>query len=119
MPFSSSRREFIQSSVAATLAVSTLGMSSQTAQAIPPIQHGLKGPRMKLSCAAYSYRDHFKSGIMTMHEFLEVCATMGLDGAEPTSYYFPNPLTDEWIIDYKRRAFLLGLDISSRKARRL
>jgi sugar phosphate isomerase/epimerase len=112
MLFSFSRREFIQSSIAATLGASALGVTSQTAQAIAPIQRGVKGARMKLSCAAYSYRDHFKTGVMTMYDFLEVCATMGLDGAEPTSYYFPDPLTNEWIIDYKRRAFLLGLDIS-------
>ena len=37
---------------------------------------------------------------------------MGLHAAEPTAYYFPEPLTETFLIHFKRKAFLLGLDIS-------
>jgi sugar phosphate isomerase/epimerase len=68
---------------------------------------------MKLSLAAYSYRKYLQEQkSMTIEGFLEECAKMGLDAAEPTSYYFPNPPTEEFLLNFKRKAFLLGLDIS-------
>src|SRR5262245_31575772 len=40
-------------------------------------------PRMKLSCAAYSYRQYLdKEKAMTLDDFIEKCARMGLDGTE-------------------------------------
>jgi len=35
-----------------------------------------------------------------------------LDAAEPTLHYFPDPLTQEYPMQYKRKAFALGLDLS-------
>src|SRR5262249_19710511 len=35
-----------------------------------------------------------------------------LDAVEPTSYYFPDPVTPEYLHQLRRRAFLLGLGIS-------
>jgi sugar phosphate isomerase/epimerase len=69
-------------------------------------------PRLKLSCAAYSYRQFLeKEKAMTLDGFIERCARMGLDGTELTSYYFPR--TDaEYLNHLKRKAFLLGLDVS-------
>lgn len=69
-------------------------------------------PRFKLSCAAYSYRQHLdKEKSMTLDGFVEKCARMGLDGAELTSYFFPRTDAD-YLNHLKRKAFLLGLDIS-------
>jgi len=81
---------------------------------VPPslVDSRRSAPRFKLGCAAYSYRQHLEKGkSMTLEGFIDKCAEMRLDGTELTSYYFPR--TDrEYLISLKRRAFLLGLDIS-------
>jgi sugar phosphate isomerase/epimerase len=37
---------------------------------------------------------------------------MQLEGTELTAYYFPTPLTDEYLADLRRHCFRLGLDVS-------
>jgi sugar phosphate isomerase/epimerase len=68
----------------------------------------------KLSLAAYSYRDYLTGPKKTMDlfGFLDVAADLGLDAVEPTSYYFPDDVTTDYLHRLKQRAFLLGLDIS-------
>ena len=69
---------------------------------------------LKLSLAAYSYRD-FLSGpkkTMDLFGFLELAADLGVDAVEPTSYYFPENVTTDYLHRLRQRAFLLGLDIS-------
>ncbi|RJP18899.1 MAG: sugar phosphate isomerase/epimerase [Candidatus Omnitrophota bacterium] len=107
------RRSFLKQSLIAAGGIAAVGSQTQTVQAIPPFQRPF-GPRMKLSCAAYSYRKYLtgEQPTMSIEGFLEECAKLGLGAAEPTSYYFPNPLTDEFLLQFKRKAFLLGLDIS-------
>jgi sugar phosphate isomerase/epimerase len=69
-------------------------------------------PRLKLSCAAYSYRQFLaQEKSMTLEGFIEKCAEMGLDGTELTAYYFEST-EPEYLMRLKRKAFLLGLDIS-------
>ena len=61
------------------------------ARAIPPIGR-TRPSHLKLSIAAYSYRDYLtgkKSQPLDLFEFVNLAADMGLDGVEPTSYYFP------------------------------
>ncbi len=46
---------------------------------------------------------------------IELCAKLGFDAVDPTGYYFPDyPAVpdDAFIYKIRRRAFLLGLDIS-------
>jgi sugar phosphate isomerase/epimerase len=45
---------------------------------------------MRIGCAAYSYRDFFQKGELTLPQFVTNCREMGLDGVELTSYYFPD-----------------------------
>ena len=61
---------------------------------------------MKLGCCAYSYRELFASGQMTMDRFLDTAVDLGLDGVELTSYYFEdqNPACLHRI---RREAFML------------
>jgi sugar phosphate isomerase/epimerase len=79
------------------------------------------GPaKLKLSLAAYSFNSELPTGwpkpagggSMTMLDFIDYCADLQLDAAELTSYYFPNPLTPDFIRQVKERTFRLGLDIS-------
>lgn len=72
-----------------------------------------------LSLAAYSLRSEMRwawgkerDKPLEMMGFLEYCAELGLDAAELTSYFFAEPLQKASINALKRRAHLLGLDIS-------
>ena len=69
---------------------------------------------MKLSLAAYSYRDYLvgPKKDMDLFGFLEIAADLALDAVEPTSYYFPEDATPDYLHRLKQRAFVLGLDIS-------
>lgn len=100
-----SRREFIASSAA--IAVAT------TASAIEPIPRNGQ-PKFKFSLAAYSYRDLLKgdSPKLTLQDFVNDCAAMGLEGTELTSYYFPKNTTPEYLRTLRRQCFRLGLDVS-------
>lgn len=70
--------------------------------------------RNKLSLAAYSYRDllNVKKPMMTLFEFIDECVSFGLDGAELTSYYFPEDVTDEFLRKLKLHCFRSGIDVS-------
>jgi sugar phosphate isomerase/epimerase len=69
---------------------------------------------MKLSLAAYSYRDYLTGPKREtdLFGFLEIAADLALDAVEPTSYYFPDDVTADYLHRLKQRAFVLGLDIS-------
>ena len=108
------RRQFLRD--AAVLAASGAAASAaanKPAYARAPIERK-EGPRLKLSCAAYSYRRYLtgEHPKMTLDDFVEACAAADLDGVELTGYYFPQPITDEYLHDIKRKCYLLGLDIS-------
>lgn len=87
--------------------------SPRIASAIDPIGR-TRPSHLKLSLAAYSFRDDLASPkkSMDLFEFINRAADMGLDAVEPTSYYFPEDVTDEYLHRLKQHAFLQGLDIS-------
>jgi sugar phosphate isomerase/epimerase len=90
-----------------------LGFPGET-KAIPPIGR-TRPSHLKLSIAAYSYRDHLtgkRSPKLDLFDFVDLAADMALDGVEPTSYYFPPDVTAEYLNRLKLHAFRLGLDIT-------
>jgi len=108
-----SRRGFLTASAAA--------LSAPVFAAEPIARPG--APKMKLSLAAYSFnrllprrasQEFLDSGKakMKLERFVEFCAEQQLDGCEPTSYYFPEVVTQEYLLSIKEMAFRLGLDIS-------
>ena len=106
------RRDFIKHGavVAASLAgVGSLGNVS----AIEPIARNGE-PKFKFSLAAYSYRSLLSgdSPKLSMADFVDDCAKMGLEGTELTSYYFPADATPEYLRSLKKHCFQLGLDVS-------
>jgi len=109
------RRRFLQFSAAAASAVAN-GTLVGPASAIAPIQrNGV--PKFKFSLAAYSYRDLLlpkqgKEPQLTLKDFIDDCAKMGLEGTELTSYYFPKEVTADYVHDLRKHAFRLGLDVS-------
>ncbi len=113
MPHSIDRRRFLQTGTQATLAAAALSNFPSMASAIEPIKRN-GTPKFKFSLAAYSYRDLLTGDPpeLTMADFVDDCAEMGLEGTEPTSYYFPQPTTEEYLRKLKQQCFTLGLDVS-------
>lgn len=109
------RRDFLkQGALAAAAGLGGLAVSPTPARAIPPIGR-TRPSHLKLSIAAYSYRDQLtgkSSPKMDMFDFVSLAADMGLDAVEPTSYYFPPDVDSEYLHRLKQHAFTLGLDIS-------
>ncbi len=99
------RRRFLTHSLVAGAAAATI-----TPNAIAS-QFGLDN-KYKLSLAAYSYRNLLKSDDFELSHFIKDCAKFGLEGTELTSYYFPDPVTPEYLRQLKRECFRAGLDVS-------
>lgn len=86
--------------------------------------HRKGSPRLRLSLAAYSFRDYFKdashkrtkvapeSEQIDMFKFIDYCADHNCDGAELTSYYFPTDLSREYMLKIKHHAFMRGVALS-------
>jgi len=74
---------------------------------------------MKLSLAAYSFRDELEGArkSMTLDDFVDLASTYDLEGVEPTSYYFPEPATPDYCRKLRRHAFIQGLSISGTAVR--
>src|SRR5687767_1941789 len=106
------RREFLSSVLAAPV------LAAAPLSAIEPIKRS-GGPSMKLSLAAYSFREMLAGPkkSMTLDGFIDLASTYGLDAVEPTSYYFPEPATPEYCRALRRHAFLQGLSISGTAVR--
>lgn len=111
-----SRRQFLGTGLsagAAWVAASAVGL--RPAWGIEPIRRP-GGPRFALSLAAYSFREFFspKAGPrrITLLDFIDYCAEQGLQATELTSYYFPEPVQEDFLRQVRRHAFLRGLAIS-------
>jgi sugar phosphate isomerase/epimerase len=77
--------------------------------------------RLKTSLNAYSFNKSLNDQIkgrgkgISLMELLDYCAEQNFDALDPTGYFFPGypkPPTEKYLNDFKRKAFLLGLDIS-------
>lgn len=117
-PVQPSRRTFIKSTGLGLGALA--GAATTTVQAASPLPR-TGGSHMKLSLAAYSFRDSMaKRGTpeeeakaaMRLPDFVDLCAKYNLDGTELTSYYFPATVTPEYLMALKQQTFRLGLDVS-------
>jgi sugar phosphate isomerase/epimerase len=99
----------------AALAGAGLALGVSAAPAIEPIsRHGR--PQMRLSIAAYSYRQALDlqrkpRPEMTLDDFIDTAARLGVDAVELTAYYFPRT-TPEYLAHLKGRCTRLGLDVS-------
>ncbi len=105
------RRQFITTGSLAACALTTLpGLS------IEPFQREKPG-QLRLSLAAYSMRKYLQPKAteqfkMNLFEFVDFCHAQGLGGAELTSYYFPEQVTREYLLELKRHCHLRGVTIS-------
>lgn len=71
---------------------------------------------MRISCAAYSFREALTKGEMSLSDFIRLCAEMGLDGVELTGYYFPDT-SRATLNALKRECFRYGLAIAGTATR--
>ena len=110
MPHSPERRRFLASTLAGA-AAGAAAFIPQVGHAIEPITR-TEGHRYKFSVAAFSYRNLLSNGSLTLIEFMDDCAKFGVEGTELTSYYFPDPPTEEFLRNLKAEAFRRGLDVS-------
>ncbi len=110
------RRRFLKSLVTLPAATTALLLSkNEDATAKQHVKQFDKSSKLKISLNAYSFNDPLKKSAMNLDDLLEFCADTGFDAVDLTGYYFPGyPAvpTDDFIFKLKRKAFLLGLDIS-------
>lgn len=104
------RRRMLISSTA-TLAGACLGYPRMS-RGIEPFNRA--GFKLKSSLAAYSYRSLLSGDKpeLSLFDFVDDCALFGLDGTELTSYYFPEEVTQDYLVKLRRHCFLRGLDVS-------
>jgi sugar phosphate isomerase/epimerase len=116
-----SRRDFLRSSLPAGAALAGLSLGAARLAAIEPFKR-TGAPRLKLSLAAYSFRQFFKDSKdargtpaekkIDLFQFIDFCAEHGCDGTELTSYYFPPDANDDFLLQVRRHAFLRGVAVS-------
>jgi sugar phosphate isomerase/epimerase len=102
------RRQFLTSSAAVLGGLTTPAGAQKKPQRVG-------GPEVKISLNAYSFNRALRGGEMTLDELLEFSAVTGFRAVDLTAYYFPgypDPPSTKFINHIKRRAYLLGLDIS-------
>lgn len=106
-----SRRNFMKSMLAVPFAASGFNaFSSQN-----PAVNKKFGHKLKLSLNLFSFNSLLMEKKIDLFDMLDFCAEYNFDAIDPTGYYFPGyPEVpgDEFIMKFKRQAFLLGLDIS-------
>ena len=104
-----SRRNLIKS--AATLPL--VAVLPSISFASPMKSENLKG--IKLSLNAYSFNEWLRSGKIDLLELIDYCVEVGFDALDPTGYYFPEypeAPTDSFLYEFKRKAYLNGVEIS-------
>jgi sugar phosphate isomerase/epimerase len=121
-PTACSRRRWLAGMAAGGLSAVSLQAARRSAGIDPidrtlsagsgsPLQASGNAAKFKFSLAAYSYRDLLTgaSPALSLFDFVHDCARMGLEGTELTSYYFPQPVTREYLCTLKQLCFKLGL----------
>lgn len=110
------RRRFFARTGAGALALAGASLLRQPEiHSVEPFKRAGQS-RLRLSLAAYSFREYFGKGkdgrSITLEQFIDYCADHGCDGTELTSYYFPAEPSREFLIGLKRQAHLRGVAIS-------
>ncbi len=102
------RRVFLKSSIVAG------AIGGNYALVAKPHKKVDKNP-IKISLNAYSFNKELRAGSWTLLDLIDFCKEQGFDALDPTGYYFPGypeVPTDSYINEFKRKAFLAGIEIS-------
>lgn len=71
--------------------------------------------KLRVSLNAFSFNEPLRNGSMSMDDLLEFSAASGFEAVDITAYYFPgypDVPADEYLFQFRRKAFRLGLEIS-------
>lgn len=105
------RRNFMRSMLAVPFVASGISPLISSADSISP----KFGHKFKSSLNVYSFNQLLRDSKIDLFDVLDFCAEYNFDAIDPTGYYFPGypeVPSDEYLHKFKRKAFLLGLDIS-------
>jgi len=69
--------------------------------------------RLRTAICAYSFRQALKEGKMTYEDLVRYAVEHKIDGLDLTVYWFPEPLTNSWLVNLKRLAYRNGVEIYS------
>ncbi len=112
-----SRRDFMKSLLAvpftAAVPLSLPGISRLNLNPVSVSEEF--GYKFKMSLNVYSFNTPLSDGKIDLNDVLEFCARYNFDAIDPTGYYFPSypeVPEDGYMNEFKKKAFLLGLDIS-------
>lgn len=107
----SGRRNFLSGTLAA---VSALAFSPVAPAATGEVKRRA-GTRLKIGLNSYSFNQPLLAGKMTLADVVDYCAAHGIDGMDPTGYYFPGypkAPADDYLFDLKKKAYLNGVTLS-------
>ncbi len=106
------RRNFVKS----ILSLPTMAaLGGSFAFSLPQKTQNKLSHKFKLSLNLYSFNTLLTENKVDLFDMLDFCAEQNFDAIDPTGYYFPGypeVPTDSFINTFKKKAFLLGLDIS-------
>ena len=119
----SSRRDFLKSTSVWGFAALTAGSLISDTSFAAGVQKKETPEHLKLSLAAYSFhrymqqswpktRERKTPATLTIQDFVRYCGEQKLDGCELTSYYFPNPVSEDYLKETRDLAGSLGLGVS-------
>ncbi|MCB1092988.1 MAG: sugar phosphate isomerase/epimerase, partial [Verrucomicrobiae bacterium] len=113
------RREFLRSGAS----LLGLGLAAPALAVTEPYPR-IGGPRLRLGLAAYSFRNYFKTmrgkpnakvpadQQIEMTDFIRFCAEHDCGGAELTSYFFDDNVSDAYLAECRKLAHVTGIQIS-------
>lgn len=108
-----SRRDFVKSLMIVP-ALSSVITENKDEKSLS-LEDKSKRSKLKTSLNAYSFNAPLTDKSMNLDDLLDFCAEQNFDGVDLTGYYFPNypqVPSDEYIYHIKRKAHLLGLEIT-------
>lgn len=110
------QRRAILKSLTAIPVFGSLGASATWSLGIEPLVRPKPG-QLRLALAAYSMRKYLAiekdgSQAMNLFDFVDYCRSLGVDGAELTSYYFREDVSDAELAKLKLHAQRSGVTIS-------
>lgn len=107
----SSRRDLLKYMLATPFAASGLQLlAAETPSVLKKFGH-----KFKISLNLYSFNKLLMDKKIDLFDALDFCAEYNFDAIDPTGYYFPGypeVPSDDFMMKFKKQAFLLGLDIS-------
>tara|TARA_R110002095_G_scaffold81714_1_gene71026 strand:- start:295 stop:1260 length:966 start_codon:yes stop_codon:yes gene_type:complete len=118
-----SRRDFLKTSSLWGFGALSTGILLADTTLAAGVQKKDASEKFKLSLAAYSLRHYLQQSwpkprprateaTMNIMDFVRYCGELKLDGCELTSYYFPNPVSDDYLKQTRDLAGSLGLEVS-------